>query len=60
MSTKTAAEYSTARTNEHIHNFFKLADMLENNYFDEKFFSSVSEKNSIFDFLDFRVYSANF
>ncbi|OHE08228.1 MAG: hypothetical protein A3K14_02635 [Sulfurimonas sp. RIFCSPLOWO2_12_FULL_36_74] len=60
MSTQTAAEYSTARTNEHIHNFFKLADMLENNYFYEEFFSLVSEKNSIFDFLDFRVYSANF
>jgi hypothetical protein len=33
--------------------------MLENNYFDEEFFAAIAKKNSIFDFLDFRVYSNN-
>lgn len=57
MTTKTASEYSTARTKEHIYNFFKLADMLEKECFNEEFFALISRKNSIFDFLDFRVYS---
>lgn len=59
MTTETATEYSEARTKEHIYNFFKLADTLENNYFDEEFFAAIAKKNSIFDFLDFRVYSNN-
>jgi 1,4-alpha-glucan branching enzyme len=56
MTTATATEYSEARTKEHIGNFFKIKDMLDNTYFDEDFFTKISEKNSIFDFINFRTY----
>jgi len=59
MTTATATEYSEARTKEHIGNFFKIKDMLDNDYFDEDFFTKISDKNSIFDFLNFRTYSKN-
>ncbi len=60
MATKTAGEYSTKRTKEHISNFNKLVgDFLSDNI-DIKFLEWVEYKNSIFDDLDFRVYSGRF
>jgi len=56
MTTATATEYSVERTKEHIHNFWRLAKMVEENLFDEDFCKEVEEKNSIFDFLNFRSY----
>lgn len=59
MTTATATEYSVARTKEHISNFWKIVDMLRNDYFEDEFFASVSEKNSIFNFINFRIYANN-
>jgi 1,4-alpha-glucan branching enzyme len=58
MTTKTAVEYSTKRTKEHISNFIKLLNMLEENSLDETFLGEVEFKNSIFQGLDFRVYGS--
>jgi 1,4-alpha-glucan branching enzyme len=56
MTTATATEYSTERTKEHIYNFWHLAKMVDEHSFDEAFYSLVEEKNSIFEFLNFRSY----
>ncbi len=58
MTTKTAVEYSTKRTKEHISNFIKLLDMLEENSLNEEFLGFVEQKNSIFQGLDFRIYAS--
>lgn len=58
MTTKTAVEYSTRRTKEHISNFIKLLDMLEENNTDDSFLGNIEYKNSIFQGLDFRVYAS--
>jgi 1,4-alpha-glucan branching enzyme len=58
MTTKTAVEYSTKRTREHISNFIKLLDMLEDGGLDEEFLCAVEDKNSIFQGLDFRIYAS--
>ena len=58
MTTKTAIEYSTKRTKEHISNFIKLLDMVEEGSTDEEFLLKVEDKNSIFQGLDFRIYSS--
>jgi 1,4-alpha-glucan branching enzyme len=56
MTTATATEYSTERTKEHIANFWKLTKMVDGNLLDEEFKKEVEEKNSIFEFLNFRSY----
>jgi 1,4-alpha-glucan branching enzyme len=58
MTTKTAVEYSTKRTREHISNFVKLLDMLEEGSLDESWFADIESKNSIFQGLDFRIYAS--
>lgn len=56
MTTATATEYSTARTKEHIYNFWQLFSMVEYGDIDFSFLVKVESKNSIFDFIDFRTY----
>ncbi len=56
MTTGTAVEYSTKRTKEHISNFNLLQKMIEENEIDEEKLKTMEIKNSIFDFLDFRIY----
>lgn len=59
MTTKTAVEYSTQRTKEHISNFHDLSKMIDSSLDDSsfKFLEELEYKNSIFSFIDFRVYS---
>ncbi len=57
MSTKTAVEYSVRRTKEHISNFNKLEDMVESEI-DFGFLEHCERKNSIFSFLDFRIFAS--
>lgn len=57
MTTKTAVEYSTKRTREHISNFIRLLDMIENDEINESFLIELEYKNSIFRELDFRIYA---
>jgi len=58
MTTKTAVEYSTKRTREHISNFVKMLDMIEEDNINEPFLSDLEHKNSIFQGLDFRIYAS--
>lgn len=55
MTTKTAIEYSEQRTKEHIYNFEKLSGFLKNDI-DFEVLEELEYKNSIFPFLDFRIY----
>jgi len=55
MSTGTAVEYSTRRTQEHISNFNRLEMMLEEGI-DEGFLSGLEERYSIFDGLQFEIW----
>ena len=57
MTTETAREYATKRTKEHIYNFLKLKEMLENNNIDDGFLGWLEYKNGIFDNIDFRKFS---
>lgn len=54
MTTQTAFEYSVNRTKEHISNFNKLLDMIEEGRFDFEFIQRCEYKNSIFEFLDYK------
>jgi len=58
MTTKTAKEYSTKRTKEHISNFNNLLDGFLSNDIDIKFLEWTEYKNSIFLELDFRVFAS--
>jgi 1,4-alpha-glucan branching enzyme len=55
MTTKTAVEYSTKRTKEHISNFNRLNEMIDN--IDMQFLEWLEYKNSIFEWVDFRSYA---
>jgi 1,4-alpha-glucan branching enzyme len=57
MTTETATEYSVRRTKEHIHNFLRLRELVDNRDFDYDFLMKLETKNSIFPEIDFRVYS---
>ncbi len=57
MTTKTAEEYSKRRTKEHINNFFKLKEMIEEKDIDEKFLEWLEYKNGIFNSIDFRIFA---
>ncbi len=57
MTTKTAIEYSVQRTKEHISNFNKLLDMFENDAIDFGFLDYLEYKNSIFSFIDYKVFA---
>ncbi|MDO9208861.1 MAG: DUF1957 domain-containing protein [Sulfuricurvum sp.] len=56
MTTGTAMEYSVQRTKEHISNFNKLSSQLEEGVKIE-FLETLETKNSLFDFIDFRIYA---
>jgi 1,4-alpha-glucan branching enzyme len=57
MTTGTALEYSVRRTKEHIHNFLRLRDLIENKHTDYDFLVKLETKNSIFSEIDFRVFA---
>lgn len=56
ITTETAVEYSTLRTKEHIHNFLKLTEMIDGEI-DFFLLETMEHKNSIFNFIDYKVYS---
>jgi 1,4-alpha-glucan branching enzyme len=57
MTTETAVEYSVRRTKEHIHNFLRLREMVDNSDRNYDFLVKLETKNSIFPEIDFRVYA---
>ena len=56
MTTATATEYSVHRTKEHISNFNDFLAMINNNKIDFQKLEYCENKNSIFDFCDFRIF----
>lgn len=57
MTTQTAVEYSVRRTKEHISNFMRLQDMVEDGDVDLDFLEWCEHKNSIFNFVDFKYFA---
>ncbi len=57
MTTNTAFEYSQRRTKEHISNFNRLVGMLEEQKVDLDFLQWLEFKDSLFNWLDFRVFA---
>jgi 1,4-alpha-glucan branching enzyme len=55
ITTETAIEYSTRRTKEHIHNFMELENTI--NEVDIHFLEWLEQKNSIFQEIDYKVFS---
>jgi 1,4-alpha-glucan branching enzyme len=56
VTTGTAIDYAVQRTKEHIHNFLRLRDMVEDSNEDYSFLERLENKNSIFSQMDFRIY----
>ena len=57
VTTKTAVEYSEQRTKEHIANFQTLKNMI-NGDIDFNLLEELEYKNSIFSFIDYRVFAS--
>jgi 1,4-alpha-glucan branching enzyme len=56
MKTGTMVQYAVRRTKEHIANFLRLADDIEQGTLNESFISLVESHNNIFPELDYRIY----
>ncbi len=56
MTTATATQYSVNRTKEHIHNFNALKEMLDVNKLNFDILTQLEDKNSIFDFIDYKIF----
>ncbi|MBI4871797.1 MAG: DUF1957 domain-containing protein [Candidatus Riflebacteria bacterium] len=58
MSHRTAVEYATRRTRDHLGRFAQLHDQLDRDAsVDERFLAEVESRDNIFPDLDFRIYS---
>ena len=57
MTTGTAKEYSTKRTKDHIKRFNELYEQIIHNRIDEGYVFNLEMRDSIFQQMDYRVYS---
>lgn len=57
MTTGTMVSYAEKRTREHVFNFLRLADEIENNRIDQQWLQWLESKDSIFQEIDYRVYA---
>ncbi len=58
ITTGTMVQYAVKRFKDHIHRFTKLYDMILSGEIDEKWLADVEGKDTIFQELDYRVYSS--
>jgi len=58
MKTGTSVEYAVHRTKTHIHRFDRLINMVETGYFDHDYLRAVTERDSLFPDMDYRIFSA--
>ena len=56
MTTGTTIPYAHKRTKDHIYNFTKLYENIQQNAIDKNFLSDIEKKNNIFRNIDYRVY----
>lgn len=57
MTTGTAKEYSTKRTKDHVKRFNELYEQIQGNRIDEKYVYDLEQRDSIFQDIDYNVYS---
>ena len=58
MTTGTAKEYSTKRTKDHVKRFNELYEQIQGNRIDEGYVYDLEQKDSIFQQMDYNVYSS--
>lgn len=58
MTTGTAKEYSTKRTKDHVKRFNELYEQIQGNRIDEGYVYDLEQKDSIFQHMDYTVYSS--
>lgn len=58
MTTGTAKEYSTKRTKDHIQRFNELYEQVKHDRINETYVYELEQKDSIFQHMDYRVYSS--
>ena len=56
MKTGTSVDYATRRFKTHVHRFDRLATMAEQMSFDENYLRAVSERDSLFPDMDYRIF----
>ncbi|MEK6771255.1 MAG: 1,4-alpha-glucan branching protein domain-containing protein [Pseudomonadota bacterium] len=56
MKTGTAVEYAVRRQKTHLHRFQRLADMAEHHHYDEPYLREVSDRDSLFPDMDYRIF----
>jgi 1,4-alpha-glucan branching enzyme len=56
MKTATSVEYAVRRTKTHLHRFRRLADMAEHGYYDREYLHAVTERDSLFPDMDYRIF----
>jgi 1,4-alpha-glucan branching enzyme len=57
ITTATSVQYAIKRFRDHIHRFNKLYEMIQRNEIDETWLAEVESRDSIFQEIDYRVYS---
>ncbi|MDD5091110.1 MAG: DUF1957 domain-containing protein, partial [Candidatus Wallbacteria bacterium] len=57
MKTNTTVPYAVKRTEEHLLNFNRICDMVQNNGIDERWLDDAVFRNNIFPDIDFRIYA---
>lgn len=56
MKTATSVDYAVRRTKTHLHRFRRLANMAEHGYYDREYLRAVSERDSLFPDMDYRIF----
>lgn len=57
MKTGTSVEYAVRRTKTHLYRFNRLMDMVESGHYDQDYLHAVTERDSLFPDMDYRVFS---
>jgi 1,4-alpha-glucan branching enzyme len=56
MKTGTSVEYAVRRTKTHLHRFQRCADMAESGYIDQNYLRAITERDSLFPDMDYRIF----
>jgi len=58
MKTGTSVDYAVRRFKTHIHRFDRLANMVEQDHYDEAYLAAVASRDTIFPDMDYRIFQA--
>lgn len=59
MKTGTSVEYAVRRTKTHLYRFNRLMDMVESGYYDHNYLKAVTERDSLFPDMDYRIFGTH-